>query len=186
MTVWSWDQVWSIWTRNGGDHNTAQWATAVAMAESGGNDQAVSPSDDWGLWQINAIHFAEFHTWAGAALNPDNSARMAISISQNGRNWAAWCTAWMPAHVHNCGSGWLPIPEVGSPAYQKYTDHLGSVVSGPILPNFGQNGPGLKAIHTAWSSVGSFFKTTVPDTGRYSYGVGDGMIRARKYWTPPR
>ena len=185
MTVWSWDQIWNIWVDNGGDRNTAVWAAAVATAESGGNDQAVSLSDDWGLWQINAIHFAEFHTWAGAVLEPNLNARIAIAISQNGHNWAPWCTAWHPSRVRFCGSGYLPSPEVGSPAWSKYQEHLGQVVNTPILPNFGMDGAGSREAHAAWATVGTFFGSTIPYVGNYAYGIATNTYNARNAWRPP-
>src|ERR1700744_573144 len=43
----------SLWEEAGGSSGTAFMAAEIATAESGGNPNAVSPTDDFGLWQIN-------------------------------------------------------------------------------------------------------------------------------------
>jgi len=71
-------------------------ATAVALAESGGNEKIVSPvnsdgSTDVGLWQINSVHRRDHPTWTTAWLqNPANNASAMAVISSNGSNWAPW------------------------------------------------------------------------------------------------
>lgn len=56
------------------------------MAESGGKSWAISPSSDFGLWQINSGHGAL------ATLDPLANAKAAILISSNGANWNPWTT----------------------------------------------------------------------------------------------
>jgi hypothetical protein len=82
-------QIKSLWTRAGGSSSAQNMAAAIAMAESGGRADAVSPpnsdgSVDRGLWQINSIHGALSTT------NRLGNARAAVSISSNGRNWNPW------------------------------------------------------------------------------------------------
>ena len=48
-------------------------AAEIAMAESGGNPNAISPTDDFGLWQINASNGSL------ATLNPFQNAKSAIT-----------------------------------------------------------------------------------------------------------
>ena len=43
-----------LWTSAGGNPADAFMAAEIAMAESGGNQYALSPTDDYGYWQINA------------------------------------------------------------------------------------------------------------------------------------
>lgn len=111
-------QIAEVWIGAGGTSEGAilQWAVCVALAESGGETGVISPSADYGLWQINRIHFGDGIINAGNWSDPTTNAREAISLSGNGQNWAAWCTAWAnPAG--NCGHGYLHTPQPGSPAY---------------------------------------------------------------------
>jgi hypothetical protein len=77
-------QIGALWLSAGGSSSAEQTAICIAEAESGGNTQAVSPTDDFGVWQIHADP---------AALNPMVSAQAAVSMSGNGANWGAWTTA---------------------------------------------------------------------------------------------
>lgn len=117
---WKPAQIAAIWIAAGGDRrtNTLINCVSVALAESGGNDRAISPSSDYGLWQINSIHFGDGIINSGNWWSPYTNAREAIRLSGNGSNWAAWCTAWVDP-ASNCGHGYLPNPQVGSPAYDQ-------------------------------------------------------------------
>ena len=82
-------QIKSLWTRAGGSAGAQNMAAAIAMAESGGDPNVVSPpnsdgSVDRGLWQINSIHGPLSTT------NRLGNAKAAVSISSNGRNWNPW------------------------------------------------------------------------------------------------
>lgn len=76
----------SLWEQAGGAASQAVTAASIAMAESGGNPNAISPTDDYGLWQINASHGSM------ASLNPLTNARSAVAISNDGTNWGPWTT----------------------------------------------------------------------------------------------
>ena len=85
-----------LWDSEGGNPSAAVLAASVAMAESGGNPDAVSPTDDYGLWQING-------SWGSmASLSPDANARAAISISGDGNDWSAWTTYTSGAYAGRC------------------------------------------------------------------------------------
>ena len=90
-----------LWIGEGGDPSAAFVAAEVATAESGGNPNAISPTNDYGLWQINGSHGAE------ASLDPLVNARAAISISGNGSDWGAWTTYVSGAYIGRC----LPISQ---------------------------------------------------------------------------
>jgi LysM repeat protein len=75
-----------LWDQAGGNPGDAFLAAEVAMAESGGNPNALSPTDDYGLWQINASNGAL------ATFNPYENAKSAVVLSDNGSNWSAWTT----------------------------------------------------------------------------------------------
>ena len=86
----------SLWEEAGGSSGTAFMAAEIATAESGGNPNAVSPTDDFGLWQINGSHGSM------ATLDPLGNARAAISISDGGHNWGAWTTYTSGAYSGRC------------------------------------------------------------------------------------
>jgi hypothetical protein len=70
-------------------------ATAVAMAESGGNERATNRNDDGstdsGLWQINSVHLRSHPTWTVTWLqNPANNAEAMRVVSNGGANWQPW------------------------------------------------------------------------------------------------
>ncbi len=71
-------------------------AAEIAMAESGGNPNAISPTDDFGLWQINASNGSL------ATLNPYQNARSAVILSDNGANWNPWTTYRIGAYYGRC------------------------------------------------------------------------------------
>ena len=74
-----------IWMAVGGSGRTASHAACIAERESSGNPNAISPTNDWGLWQI--------HNGGRRMLNPAANAAAAVRMSDNGRNWSAWTTA---------------------------------------------------------------------------------------------
>ena len=76
-----------IWMAAGGSGRTASHAACIAEHESGGNPNAISRTNDWGLWQI--------HNGGPRMLNPAANAATAVRMSRNGRNWSAWTTARM-------------------------------------------------------------------------------------------
>jgi LysM repeat protein len=77
----------ALWEDAGGAHADAFMAAEIAMAESGGRQYALSPTDDFGYWQINGSHGP-----SEATFNPLGNARAAIAISDDGSNWHAWTT----------------------------------------------------------------------------------------------
>ena len=86
----------SLWEQAGGAAGEAVMAASIAMAESGGNSTAISPTNDYGLWQINGSHGAQ------ATLNPLGNAEAAVSISGNGSNWGPWTTYTTGAYSGRC------------------------------------------------------------------------------------
>ncbi len=86
----------SLWEQAGGSAGEAVMAASIAMAESGGNPNAISPTNDYGLWQINGSHGAL------ATLNPLGNAEAAVSISGNGSDWGPWTTYTTGAYSGRC------------------------------------------------------------------------------------
>jgi Lysozyme like domain len=86
----------SLWDSAGGNPDSAFMAAEIAMAESGGNQYAISPTDDYGYWQINGSHGAL------ATLDAYGNARAAIIISNNGTDWSPWTTYTSGAYYGRC------------------------------------------------------------------------------------
>jgi Lysozyme like domain len=151
MTQLTCQQVAEIWVAAGGAQTAIINAVAVSSAESGRRTDAISPSADFGLWQINSIHFGEYGITAANWSNPVANAVAAIGISGNGANWAAWCTCWTNPGP-NCGHGYLPRPEAGSPAGNEIgfvVSQLGTGGGGPVNPP--TNPPDV--VQAAWSNA---------------------------------
>jgi LysM repeat protein len=85
-----------LWDTAGGNPADAFMAAEIAMAESGGDQYALSPTDDYGYWQINASHGAL------ATFNPLGNAQAAIQISGDGTNWTPWTTYNTGAYAGKC------------------------------------------------------------------------------------
>ena len=75
-----------LWDDAGGNPSDAFMAAEIAMAESGGNQYALSPTEDYGYWQINISNGSL------ATFNAYGNARSAIIISDDGTNWGPWTT----------------------------------------------------------------------------------------------
>jgi LysM repeat protein len=87
----------ALWEAAGGSHGEAFTAAEIAVAESGGRQYAVSPTNDYGYWQINGSHGA-----AEATFNPIGNAKAAIAISSNGTDWGPWTTYVTGAYQGRC------------------------------------------------------------------------------------
>lgn len=85
-----------LWEQAGGSSAHAFMAAEIAMAESGGNPNAISPTNDFGLWQINGSNGAL------ATLNAFQNAKSAITLSNNGTNWGPWTTYHSGAYSGKC------------------------------------------------------------------------------------
>jgi LysM repeat protein len=86
----------SLWKAAGGSSSKAFVAAEIAMAESGGNQYAHSPTNDYGYWQINGVHGSM------ATYNAIGNAKAAIAISDNGRDWSPWTTYTSGAYRGKC------------------------------------------------------------------------------------
>lgn len=85
-----------LWENAGGNAADAEMAASIAMAESGGNQYAISPTNDVGYWQINESNGAL------ATTDPYGNARAAIQLSGDGSNWDAWTTYTSGAYAGKC------------------------------------------------------------------------------------
>jgi LysM repeat protein len=85
-----------LWINAGGAPSAAFMAAEIAMAESGGNQYALSPTDDYGYWQINASNGSL------ATFNAYGNARAAITLSDDGTDWSPWTTYTSGAYTGRC------------------------------------------------------------------------------------
>lgn len=85
-----------LWIAAGGNPGVAVTAASIAMAESGGNQDALSSTNDYGYWQINGSHGAL------ATFDPMGNAQAAIIISSDGTNWTPWTTYTSGAYAGRC------------------------------------------------------------------------------------
>ncbi len=142
----------ALWVANGGDSRYRAIAAGVGTAESGGYVAAISPSSDYGLWQINSIHFGSVGINANNWEDPNVNARAAIAISANGSNWAPWCTCWTNPGP-NCGHGFLPYPQNPSPAYKPWQDAQSILGTGRTqIPGTGPIS-GINDVSSAWNEL---------------------------------
>lgn len=149
MANYTYAQLMQIWTANGGSSTWAPMAAAVAMAESGGNSDSISKSNDYGLWQIN--------NGGQAMLDPNANAKRAIAMSNNGATWKPWCTAYADGACGTKGGGYLGA---GSP-FMKYLNGSagqipgtgGAIGSSPVT---GDSGSGATLLSTKDNCLWSF------------------------------
>jgi LysM repeat protein len=77
----------ALWDAAGGNPGDAFMAAEIAMAESGGRQYALSPTQDVGYFQINESHGPGLATY-----NALGNAKAAVLISDDGTDWSAWTT----------------------------------------------------------------------------------------------
>lgn len=80
-----------LWVAAGGNPAYEATAACIAEHESGGNQYALSPTNDYGYWQINGSNGAL------ATYDAYGNARAAIQLSNDGTDWHLWTT-----HIY-CG-----------------------------------------------------------------------------------
>lgn len=179
MTIYTPDQLLSLWTANGGNPLYATVAASFALAESGGDSNAISSTDDYGLWQINRSNFNGLGIVAFMATDPDTNARAAITLSSNGTDWGDWCTGWVDPQA-DCGHHPLPLPEVGSPAYGKFSSVFGGGVDVAGAPIGTDNSDAVQRLYGLWGDMQSYFSSGVNgDIGAVSAAQA-AMIQLRQ------
>lgn len=77
------------------DNDKVITATAIALAESGGETTETNTntdgSIDTGLWQINSVHRRDHPSWSVSWLKDENNnARAMATVSNGGTNWRPW------------------------------------------------------------------------------------------------
>ena len=161
MTRLNPSQIAALWLAHGGSRASVVTAVAVAWAESEGNTDAESPSDDWGLWQINGIWCPVFGVTRHGLLEPDVNAYCAVRISGGGSNFAAWCTMWADP-ARDCGHGHITAPQVFSAAWNTYAYVLAYLGNSYPVPPSGTGQP-IDNVRGAWDALGHYVAHGAPD-----------------------
>lgn len=180
MAIWSFGQIIGLWRAAGGPAGSEEVAAAVAIAESSGNDFAISPTADYGLWQINA------NVWFGRAgdcgigwgnwYQPSVNACAAVHIS-GGHNFGAWCTMWADP-ARDCATGYLSYPQAGSRALAVLTQYGGAGGQ----PSGGGGGPpaaSTAGVTASWGNIQAFFGA---DARIMFARIGSVRQTARSLW----
>jgi len=180
-------QIVQLLAQNLGAKNTYNtvYAVAICLAESGGSTTAISPSHDYGLWQINSIHFGDGIINANNWSVPLVNAREMWKLSGGLQNWAAWCTAWQNPSV-DCGHGYLPTPQPGTPADDQVIVARQAVTDYFLHPPVGPSGPALTptqqdeaAINNQINLIRYYFQSVFPaqiaNTAKY-------ILQADRTW----
>lgn len=140
--VYTFTDLMKLWASHGGNPFAAPIAAAIAMAESGGDPNAVfdetgagnrALSTDYGLWQINDKHYGG----GMGDLDPITNVKKAIQISKNGTDWRAWCTAYSDNH---CGARGGTYLGTGANAVRILKANGGGSYMGTVPPG-GANNP---------------------------------------------
>lgn len=188
MAHWTMDQLITLVLRY---HPTAGAdvvvpAVAIAYAESGGDDHAISPASDYGIWQINRVHFGDGIINAGNWTNSGVQVAEMWRLSAAGQNWAAWCTAWRGDHQGNCGHGYIHFPEVGSPGYSEIPAASNAWRAKHGTPPPGQAPPALspeqqdeKAVSAAFAYMRSYYGTVAHQQFLQLRSITDKIARIR-------
>jgi murein DD-endopeptidase MepM/ murein hydrolase activator NlpD len=123
VTLLSQSQVRQYASNAGFTGSNLNIATAIAMAESGGNTQAVNTSDPYGgsfgLFQINAAHFHAGGTTQACALDPQCASNYAYSLfkSQGFQPWGTYTNGAYQKFMGTASSStgvqpWFTFPRV--------------------------------------------------------------------------
>jgi len=114
MAVYTKNQIMQLMSQVGFPVNALDIGSSIALAESGGNTDIISRSNDVGLFQINLPSHPQYN--AAQMKNPVENAKATLAISSNGTSWRAWCTAYSDGACGTRGGKYLGA---GSP-YQKF------------------------------------------------------------------
>lgn len=129
-------------------------ATAVALAESGGETTATNKntngSIDYGLWQINTVHGSLLTQ--GDKFNPLDNARMAYTVwDRAGKKWTPWTVYKTGAYLGQKGAATIgaanpSVPEAGTAGADPNIVTAGTEVAASPLSVLGPLGTALGSI----------------------------------------
>lgn len=153
-------QLQTLWSRANGGLGDPNLMAAIALAESGGNPNAVSPADDRGLWQINWPIWGSTLGRFGSPFNPLANARMAGHVL-GAQGLGAWVTFNQGKHRQFLQGGGPVLPFLGSFANGGVAprDGLAHVHEGETITS-GRGRP-VEFVITNWRDGRGFFREIV-------------------------
>jgi len=153
VTVYSYAQLESLWINAGGPKALAPLAAAIGEAESGGNSDALNPTDNngtqssFGIWQIsNGTHTPPNPNWANPAVNAQLAVAKWRGAGQNFSPWGTYDSGAYRAYLSNSTSPDPSVPGSATALAAQATaagsadclvggDHIGILFgAGPTLP----------------------------------------------------
>lgn len=151
-------QIAQLWVANGGNPAQAQTAAAIALAESGGNPNAIGDNgDSCGLWQIDTAYHPQYScSWLS---NPANNVAAAMNISGNGSDWTPWTTYCKSGNGVNC---------VG-PGQGTYQQYMNGAVTPPGSPG---SAPGIGG----WENLAQGYAQSILDPFGFLEGIAGGIF----------
>jgi hypothetical protein len=158
----------------GGDAKTVvkflDTAIAIALAESGGNTDAVSQTGDYGLYQINRAAHADLfanHTWNDPASNTD----MARIVWENaGKSFSPWTTYKTGAYKSHLGYGQKVYDKLEPMVHSKNTSGIQALLNTiPLV------GPAAGAAAAGLGAAGVNIPTPTGIAGIVSGALSDLM-----------
>jgi len=150
----SYAQLKGLWIKAGGNPDDADVMAAIALAESGGREDAHNPNppdDSYGLWQINMLgamgpsRRAQFGLSSNRDLfDPLTNAKAAVAIGSGGKNKMPWSTFTNGAYKQFLTGGVTPDLNAGgaqdSPIVAaSFEDEIGGLLR-PVWQMFGNAG----------------------------------------------
>lgn len=153
-------QIQALWIAQGGSTSAAPMAAAIALAESGGDPNAVDYDSngtvDRGLFQVNSIHGAL------STFDPGRNTLGAIQISRNGTDWTPWTT------FH-------------TGAYKQFLDGSSATATGTAgggSSKSGSDGSGNSGTEIQNLSLSNLFTSPAKFIGEFLAFVGVGLVKA--------
>src|SRR5215831_4489265 len=164
------EQLAAIWVRAGGKASQAPMAAAIAMAESGGNPNAINHNTDGsidrGLWQVNSVHGAQ------STLDPLANAKAAVAISSNGSNWNPWVTFKNKKYQQYLSGAQTAAAPLQNDPVTNAASGVANTVSDAVS--------GLGAIGTALSDIAKIINFVF--SYRFIYVISGGVLLLAALW----
>lgn len=153
--------------------NEIATATAIALAESGGDTAATNRntngSYDYGLWQINTVHGGLLNQ--GDKFNPLDNAKMALSVYKGaGNKWTPWSVyksgVYRAQLLKGTAGAAKPTTVGAAPAVAAWNPPLVSPEGEPMTNPEGEVIPPSTPLDSAAASLGSVVTSlqTMTDT----------------------
>ncbi len=158
------DQLEQLWINAGGNTEAAPTAAAIAMAESSGNPSATNSNTngttDYGLWQINSVHFGETGMPDPSLIvnNPSYNAQAAVALfNRRGQTFGDWVQ-------YNNGNYEQFLPQ-GALDWKTQTMNQNPTQMGPSVATNPQTGTVLQSATQSTTNTLGLFQNWLTKSG---------------------